>query len=65
MPECPSDSWAHAAGAGDVLLLMLVVVGGGHSLHVDAQLNLVPLDWFGPQRRYRLRDFLDFLRLLP
>mgnify|MGYP007086855659 CR=1 FL=1 len=52
----PFDSWAHAAGADDVLLLVLVVVGGGHSLLVDAHVDLVPLDWIGPQRRYRLRD---------
>ena len=56
----PSDSWAHAAGADDVLPLVLVVVGGGHSLLVDAQLDLLPLDWIGPQRRYRLRDYSCF-----
>ena len=48
MPECPSDSLAHAAGAGLVQLLLHVVVEGGHGLLYVAQHELEPLLLSGP-----------------
>ena len=62
LPECPSDSLAHVAGAGLVQLLLHVVVEGGHGLLYVAQRELEPLLLSGPQRRYRW-GFSDLLRL--
>ena len=41
-PRFPSYSWARAAGADGLLLLLNVVVEDGHGQHVDARLALVP-----------------------